>query len=224
MMNARRHGVAPLTHEVARLREVTRHAVKARVPHRFPWQSAALLSLPVFLISLLSVDAQESLTRARELYRGAAYDDALAILGRLHVETLPERDEVSAYQAFCLFALGRTEEGARLVATIVSDDPLYTLPVSISSPTMRDMFTEVRRVVLPSVVSREYGSAKAAFDRSDRNTSALFDRLLLLLDDPDLEMAEKGDLRQVASGFRSLSLRFQNAPGATDSSRQALPR
>lgn len=164
------------------------------------------------------------MTRAREFYRSARYEDALAVLARLRVETLRERSEVAAYQAICLFALGRTEEGARLVATVVSDDPLYTVPESIGSPSMRDMFSEVRRAALPGVVSREYANAKAAFDRSDPKTTALFDRLLELLDDPDLEMAEKDDLRDVAAGFRSLSLRFRTEPAAAGSPREALPR
>lgn len=177
---------------------------------------AVLLSLNVFVISLLSVHAQDSLTRASELYRSAAYDDALAVLARLRVETQRERSEISAYQALCLFALGRTDEGARLVATIVSDDPLYKLPASIGSPSMHELFTEVRRAALPRVVSREYADAKAAFDRKDPKTSALFDRLLLILDDPDLEMAEKASLREVAAGFRTLSLAFPSpAAGAS---------
>lgn len=222
MMKSRPHGVASIEYEVARLREVSGHVVKARSRQRFLLRIATLLSFNVFAISLLSVGAQDSLTRARELYRGASYEDALEVLSRLRVETLRERSEISAYKALCLFALGRTEEGARLIAAVVSADPLYTLPASVGSPSMRDMFTEVRRAALPGVVSHEYADAKAAFDRKDPKTSALFDRLLLLLDDPDLEMAEKKDLREVAVGFRSLSLRFQPGPGSP--SQESLPR
>lgn len=216
MMKSRPHRVASFAHEVARPRKLSSHAVKARVRHRFVMRLAVLLSLNVFVISLLSVHAQDSLTRASELYRSAAYDDALAVLARLRVETQRERSEISAYQALCLFALGRTDEGARLVATIVSDDPLYKLPASIGSPSMHELFTEVRRAALPRVVAREYADAKAAFDRKDPKTSALFDRLLLILDDADLEMAEKASLREVAAGFRTLSLAFPSpAAGAS---------
>lgn len=189
--------------------------MKTRVRRSFALRIAALVSLNVFVISLLSVGAQDSLTRARELYRSAAYEDALAVLARLRVETQRERSEIAAYQALCLFALGRTDDGARLVATIVSEDPLYKLPASVGSPSMHDMFTEVRRAALPRVVSREYADAKAAFDRKDPKTSALFDRLLLILDDPDLDMAEKASLREVASGFRTLSLAFPAVPAGS---------
>lgn len=219
MMKSRPHRVASFTHEVARPRELSGHVVKARVRRSVVLRIAVLVSVIVIAISLLSVDAQDSLTRARELYRSAAYEEALAVLGRLRVETRRERSEISAYQALCLFALGRTEEGARVVANVVSEDPLYKLPASVGSPSMHDMFTEVRRAALPSVVSREYADAKAAFDRKDPKTSSLFDRLLLILDDPDLEMAEKDGLRDVAKGFRTLSLTFPTAP-----SENARPR
>jgi hypothetical protein len=180
------------------------------------------VSLFVLAISLLSADAQDSLTRARELYRGAAYEDALAVLARLRVETTRERSEISAYEAMCLIALGRTAESARRIADIVSTDPLYTLPPTLGSPGMREMFTEVRRAALPGVASREYAAAKAAFDREDPKTTMLFERLLAILDDPDLDMQEKSELRDVAVGFRDLSRRFQESPGRVQPG--SLPR
>lgn len=206
-----------MRYEVARPREVSRHVVKTRVRCAVSLRIAALVSLFVTVISLLSVDAQDSLTRARELYRSAAYDEALNVLGRLRVETTRERSEISGYKAMCFIALGQTEDAARLIASVVAEDPLYTFPQADTAPSLRDMFKEVRRAALPSVVSREYAAAKAAFDRKDARTSSLFDRLLLILDDPDLEMPEKADLRDVATGFRALSLRFPPSPAGAAS-------
>ena len=95
-----------ITDEVARRRKVSGHVVKTRVRRATFVRIAAFVSLFVTAISLLSVDAQDSLTRARELYRSAAYEDALAVLGRLRVETTRERSEISGYKAMCLIALG----------------------------------------------------------------------------------------------------------------------
>src|SRR3972149_5714031 len=61
------------------------------------------------------VVAQDSLTAARELYSSASYEEALAVLNRLRASTVPgvpgeESPAIEQYRAFCLLALGRSDE------------------------------------------------------------------------------------------------------------------
>jgi hypothetical protein len=69
------------------------------------------------------------------------------------------------------------------------------------------VFRDVRRQLLPQIVRRSYAEAKAAFDRKDWQVAAAgFDRVLLLLDDPDSTDPQGfADLRMLATGFRDLS-------------------
>jgi hypothetical protein len=68
------------------------------------------------------------------------------------------------------------------------------------------MFKDVRQSLLPAIVQRTYADAKAAFDRQDPQSSVQFERVLTLLDDPDLAGAPTlADLRTVASAFLDLS-------------------
>lgn len=177
--------------------------------------SAALAAaISLALISPAS-GADERLTKAKDLYRSAAYDEALALL-----ETVPAdasaADAVAAYEyrVFCLVALDRKDDAKRAIATLVAADPSYQMPEA-QSPRLRALFTEVRRAVLPSVVHRAYADAKAAFDRKDPVAASQFERVLLLLHDPDLASAPGlADLATVASAFRDLSRALENAQTA----------
>src|SRR5262249_22603931 len=73
--------------------------------------------------------AQDTLTRAKELYVTASYEEALDVLNRLQ-RTTPsaESNEIAAYQVFCLLALGRTDDAQKAIAGLVAADPLYRLP------------------------------------------------------------------------------------------------
>jgi protein TonB len=67
------------------------------------------------------------------------------------------------------------------------------------------VFEETRKAFLPDLVQRWYADAKAAYDNHDPGAGQQFDRLIALLDDPDLKDAPVSDLRAVAIGFRDLS-------------------
>ena len=99
--------------------------------------------------------------------------------------TQSDRTEIGTYEVFCLLALGLTDDANRAIAAVVATDPFYQPAESVASPRVRAVFKEARRDALPSVAQREYTVAKAAFDRKDPGSTALFERLLRLLDDPD---------------------------------------
>ena len=155
-----------------------------------------------------SAGEQDTLARAKDLYGLAAYDEALAVLERLHeTASAPVSSEVAGYQVLCLLALGRTNEAQKTITALVRADPLYRPSESIMSPRTRARFDAVRRELLPAIAQEAYDKAKAAFDRKESPVALVeFDRVVALLDDPALaDVPNMADLRRLATGFRDLS-------------------
>jgi TonB family protein len=175
--------------------------------------------------------SDEGLAHAKELYRSAAYEDALTVLDGLKgAPSSSEATEVAEYRLFCLVALDRHADARKAIESIVTADPFYQPSDSQASPRILTVFRDVRRSLLPSIVQLSYADAKASFDRKDPETATRFDRLLTLLDDPDVRTVPAlADLRTVATGFRDLSRAVTTAPAAvptvapTRSSAQAAP-
>jgi hypothetical protein len=158
--------------------------------------------------------ADDPLGRAKELYRSAAYDEALGILDNIGA-TAPSADttEVNEYRVFCLVALDRKDEARKAISALITANPSYELSEAQASPRVRAIFKEVRQSLLPSLVQSAYAEAKAAFDRKDPQATAGFEHVLTLLHDPDLAASpELGDLATVAAAFRDLSVARAAAP------------
>jgi TonB family protein len=158
------------------------------------------------LVAASGVAGQDPLTRAKDLYASAAYDEALAVLDQL--DSSPANAvEAGQYRAFCLLALGRSDEGRKAIAAVVESDPLFQPADTQMSPRLVAVFRDVRRQLLPRIVQQSYAEAKAAFDRKELEAAAIgFDRVLILLSDPDVPPSSSAtDLRMLASGFRDLS-------------------
>jgi TonB family protein len=175
----------------------------------------SLLAAIVLLgVSAVAAASDETLARAKELYRSASYDEALVVLDQVaHDSAGSLRVEASEYRLFCLIALDRKIDARVAIESMVSNDPFYQLATDQASPRVRTMFKDIRQSLLPGLVQREYASAKAAFDRQDPETAAQFERVLTLLDDPMLPASPAWtDLRTIAAGFRDLStVRAQKA-------------
>jgi TonB family protein len=154
-----------------------------------------------------NASAQDPLTRAKDLYLSAAYDEALVILDRLRTEAPQEAaTEVAQYRVFCLLALDRNDEARVAIEEIVNADPFYRPSETQTSPRIRTVFQETRKTLLPGVVQRTYAEAKALFEKKDPRAAGQFDRVLALIDDPDMKgVSQLSDLRTVVSGFRDLS-------------------
>jgi TonB family protein len=159
-----------------------------------------------------SASAQESFAQAKEFYEQAAYEEALAVLGKLSGEP-GASTEVAAYQVFCLVALGKNAEATRAIADIVRADPLYRPSEVAASPRIRSFFEDARRPLIPEIVRQSYAKAKVAFDQKDMTTaSAEFDRAIGLLDELSGKEAESlNDLRTLAISFRDLARLSQPA-------------
>jgi TonB family protein len=171
-------------------------------------RSLLVLVLLACLACALGAAGQDTLARAKDLYGLAAYDEALAVLNRLHETASPAvSSEVAGYQVLCLLALGRTDDADKAIGALVKADPLYRPSESIMSPRTRSRFDAVRQQLLPAIVQETYDKAKAAFDRKELPVAlAEFDRVVALLEDPGLaDVQNMADLRRLAIGFRDLS-------------------
>ena len=169
-------------------------------------RSSLLATILVLAVSAFAA-ASDELTRAKDLYRSASYDEALIVLNEIARETsgaaLVETNEL---RLFCLIALDRKNEARVAIESMVNNDPFYKLSADQASPRVRTMFKDIRQALLPGIVQREYAAAKTAFDQKDPDASGQFDRVLNLLDDPLLTPTPAfSDLKTVATGFRDLA-------------------
>jgi TonB family protein len=175
--------------------------------------SARFVTACAIVIATAGVAAgQGSLSTARDLYAGAAYEDALVLLDRLRANG-PRTDEgltIDQYRAFCLIALGRAADAEQAIEAVVAAEPSYQPSGSEVSPRVRSAFSDVRRRVLPALVQARYITAKAAFDRKDFvQAEAGFRQVLDVLGAPDVAATAGqpplSDLKTLATGFYDLS-------------------
>ncbi len=165
----------------------------------------------VTLVCLLSGSTvaanDEALTRVKDLYQSAAYDEALELLDGLQADPASQDGTaIAEYRVFCLVALNRTAEARSAIEALVTANPFHQPSEAQASPRIRAAFREVRRAVFPGLVQRSYAGARAAFDRKEAQAVAAFDLVVTLLDDPDAQtITGLSDLRTIAVGFRDLA-------------------
>jgi hypothetical protein len=173
---------------------------------------ARCLAATVVLTAARTIFAQDALIAARDLYRAAAYEEALVRLdglrGSAHVAD--EGRFIDQYRAFCLLALGRTAEAERAMEAVVTAAPSFRPSDAEESPRVNSAFREVRGRMLPVIIQQRYAQAKAAFDRHDAvSARAGFQQVLDLLADVDIAAVVNrpplSELRTLAAGFRDLS-------------------
>ena len=169
----------------------------------------------------LDATGQDALVQAKALYTAAAYDEALALLSQLDGDSPSGSIEAKQYRAFCLLALGRSDDARNVIQQIVETNPAFQPSETQVSPRLLDAFREVRRKVLPSMVRQSYADAKAAFERKDFELAGrAFTGVIALLDDGDVKGAgELQDLRILSNGF----LELLNTLPKTDSRAAAEP-
>jgi TonB family protein len=161
-----------------------------------------------FALSAGPAAAQDIMTRAKNLYQTAEYDEALALLDQLKGDPVAEAmPDVAAYRVFCLLALGKDAEAQAGIAGILRRDPGYQPSETETSPRIRAVFQDVRRRLLPQVFQERYSAAKATFERKDyRSAADQFKMLLLLVDDPLVAGEDsRRDLRMLISGFADIA-------------------
>lgn len=169
----------------------------------------------ILLVALVAAPARaadDSVAAARDLYASAAYEDALAVLNRLHDAGAKPADEkaIEQYRALCLLALGRNDEAEQAIAAVVTADPTYH-PTDDVSPRVRAAFSDVRRKMLPGIIEAKYAESKGAFEQKQYAHAADgFAQVLSALGDPDVAAVAGqpplSDLRVLATGFHELSV------------------
>ena len=166
-----------------------------------------IIALGCWLAVSANARAQDPLTRAKDLYASAAYEEALAVIDRLpETAKTNETFELADYRIFCLLALDRTDEARQEIQRVVRANPLYRLSGNQAAPRTRALFDEERRRLLPEIVQQTYASAKSALDRKEMPAALSgFERLLSILEEPGLGSAPGfSDMRTLATGFRDL--------------------
>lgn len=176
----------------------------------------ALVCLSCCAVMVLPTAAQQPMSRVKELYATASYEEALAALEDL--EQLPDADTIEPveYQILCLVGLGHIERAQQAMEQLIVKHPRYRPDAKLVPPKVETQFAMVRQRLLPDIIRSQYANAKASFAAKDHGDT-LF-RLALVLDllnevpdDPSL-----ADLRLVVSGFRDLAAAAASDPAAPD--------
>src|SRR5262249_21425610 len=171
-------------------------------------KSLLMVSLALVVVPA-SLRAQDTLSTAKDLYASAAYEDALATLGRLDGATSTDVSrQIDEYRAFCLFALGRTEEAESVAEALIRRQPLATLDTADTSPRLERMFSDVRRRLLPTLIREHFRTARSEIDRKDFSTAEppLTEARLLSAQAQRLGVKDDGlgDLSVLVEGFLQL--------------------
>jgi TonB family protein len=131
-------------------------------------KAAVIYGAMLVIVGAAALGAQDPLSAARDLYTAAAYEDALSTLNGLGSGLTPELDrQAKEYRAFCLYALGRTREADTVVESLIREAPLTALTAVDVSPRLEQMFSAVRKRVLPSLIRERYRAARAALDQKN---------------------------------------------------------
>jgi len=178
--------------------------------------SAFLLSM---IVPVMRADAQDSLKAVKDLYESAAYEDALTAVGKFDSPGEPNL-EAEQYRVFCLVALGRMDEAAQAVETVLLARPEYRPDAAQASPRIQTLFSQVRKRIGPSLVKKYYQQGRAAMERKDREDAVTqFEAMLRVANDADVRNeATVSELRELASGFLELSKALPAKPKAAEPS------
>jgi TonB family protein len=173
-------------------------------------------TISAFAVLVLSIvgtaGAQDALSQAKTLYAAANYEEALKLLDSSDGGT--STPEVSQYRALCLLALGRTADAEREAAAVIAIDPFFMPDEDDVAPRVVNLFTDVRRQLLPSIIRLRFDGAKRLFSAGNRDQARReFQSVVRLLDDPVLTTnGVLTDLKIVAQGFVDLAASTPAAP------------
>ena len=146
---------------------------------------------------------QDALARQRRSTRIANYE----------VSSSNPPAHVVTDQSGCLLALGRTADAERAAAAAIEADPFFKPDEADVSPRVVNLFSDVRRRVLPSMIQSRFDEAKRSFSEGNRDRArGEFENVVRLIDDPVLSGNTLTDLKVVAAGFVELVAASTPAP------------
>jgi hypothetical protein len=144
----------------------------------------------------------DSLADVERLYASAAFEDALAALGRVSGQV--DANQVDEYRALCFLGLNRTQDAEEAVERLVMRHRSPTYDLDSRPPKFVTLYRAVKTRTLPAAAMALYGSATASFEGGQiLSAAAQFKELLVLLSDPE-EAGRLGDMRVLAAGFSRL--------------------
>ena len=159
------------------------------------------------LLTVTTATAQvpaDPLADVERLYESAAFEDALAALGRVSGQV--DADQVDEYAALCLLGLNRTQDAEKAVERLVMRHRSSTYDIDSRPPKFVTLYRAVKRRTLPDAALALYGSAQASFEEGQFvKASAQFKDLLVMLSDSEAAAGKLGDLKVLANGFSRLS-------------------
>jgi tetratricopeptide (TPR) repeat protein len=149
----------------------------------------------------VTASAQEPLAKAKALYDAAAYEEALTVLGPA------QAPEAQQYKALCLLALGRSQDAAGAVETLVSTQPTFEPSAEDVPPRFVTLVSQAKRKLLPAIARRTFAEARDQFKNGAREEALhKFDLVVLLASSsPFKETSDAEDLRTLSSGFIELA-------------------
>ena len=172
---------------------------------------ATLIFGLVLVAAQVGTGAQDSLTTAKDLYASAAYEDALSTLTRLTESggAAPNiARQVDEYRAFCLYALGRTDEAESVAESMIRREPMMKLDAADASPRLEVMFSTVRKRLLPSLIRERFKTARTALEQKNLSAAEpqLIEAKLMIADAEKLAIKDDGlaDLGVLVDGFLQL--------------------
>lgn len=172
--------------------------------------TSLLISLFVMAVAGLqqpsAAPAADDITRVRELYALASYEDALSRLDAAGAAIQPQ--DAAQYRALCLLGLSRVVEAEQTMERFVVDYPEYSISEVDVSPRLVTMFRDARRRVIPATARARYSEAKSAYDRQQFTRAArAFREVTALLGDDEIVNQVDGlrDLKVLTQGYLGLA-------------------
>ena len=145
----------------------------------------------------------DPLADVERLYASAAFEEALAALGRVSGQV--DVNQVDEYRALCFLGLDRTRDAEAAVERLVMRHRSSTYDLDSRPPKFVTLYRAVKKRTLPVAAMALYGAATASFEGGQfLSAAAQFKELLDLLSDPD-EAGRLGDMRVLAAGFSKLT-------------------
>jgi TonB family protein len=116
--------------------------------------------------------------------------------------------QVDEYRAFCLYALGRTDEAESVAETMIRREPMMKLDSPDVSPRLEVMFSTVRKRLLPSLIRERFKTARTALEQKNLKEAEpqLVEAKLMIADAEKLAIKDEGlaDLSVLVEGFLQL--------------------
>jgi hypothetical protein len=157
----------------------------------------------VFMVTAATARVPDDpLADVERLYASAAFEDALAALGRVNGQV--DANRIDEYRALCFLGLNRTQDAEEAVERLVMRHRSPTYDLDSRPPKFVDLYRAVKKRTLPAAAMALYGSATASFEGGQfLSAAAQFKELLVLASDPE-EAGRLGDMRVLAAGFSRL--------------------